>query len=144
MALPETSAPPWETTILDTLRQRGDVPSAGVMRGLGAVKSMLRLSQELAIFKSIRTILLYGPLAQGDDPLREVNLLIICNPIKGPFAVERAFAEIDGLSRRVQEQTGIRLRALIVVRGQPERSVPGEPSWRDLARRGIVVYGADL
>jgi hypothetical protein len=105
---------------------------------------MLRMSQDLAVHKHIRTILLYGPLAQGTDPLAEVNVLIICNPIKGPFGVERAFAEFDGLSRRVQEQTGVRIRPLIVVRGMPEREVPGERSWRDLARRGIVVHGASV
>ena len=138
------STPAWETAILAKVRARGDLPGGGVLRGLGAVKSMLRMSQELQVFKHIRTILLYGPLALGDDPLLEVNVLIICNPIKGPFGVERAFAEIDSLSRSVQDQTGVRMRPLIVVRGMPERDVPGEPSWRDLARRGIVVHGVGV
>jgi hypothetical protein len=140
----ETIAPPWEAAILDAARRRGAELGGDALRGLGAVKAMLNMSQELAVFKHIRTIMLYGPLAHGEDPLREVNLLIICNPIKGPFGVERAFAEIDGLSQRVHEQTGVRLRPLIVVRGLPERTVPGEPSWRELARRGVVVYGADV
>jgi hypothetical protein len=140
----DTLLPPWEAAILDAVRTRGDLPSSGVLRGIGALKSMLRVSQELAVFKHIRSILVYGPLAHGDDPLLEVNVLIICNPIKGPFGVERAFAEIDGLGRRVEEQSGVRLRPLIVVRGQPERDVPGEPSWRDLARRGLVVYGVEV
>ena len=139
----DTLLPPWEAAILDAVRTRGDLPSSGVLRGIGAVKSMLRMSQELAVFKHIRSILVYGPLAHGDDPLLEVNVLIICNPVKGPFGVERAFAEIDGLGRRVEEQSGVRLRPLIVVRGQSERDVPGEPSWRDLARRGLVVYGVE-
>jgi hypothetical protein len=130
----------WESTILAAARQRGDEPPLRVRHALSAVKLALSQSQSLSFFRRIRSILLYGPLAQGDDPFGEVNLLIVCNPIKG-VPIEEIFAELDRFVQNVHAESSVELRYLLVVRGQPERVVPGEPSWRELAQRGVIVYG---
>jgi hypothetical protein len=132
---------PWEAAILASAQQQGGASQARVRAAVAAAKLALAYSQRLAIYKCIRTILLYGPLARGEDPYGEISLLLVCDPLKGPNAMEHAFAELDKLARQVREQTQFSLRTLLVVRGQPERDVPGEPSWRELARRGVVVYG---
>jgi hypothetical protein len=134
---------PWENTILEAARQRGDEPPLRVRQALTAVKLALSQSQSLSFFRRVRSILLYGPLAQGDDPFREVNLLIVCNPLKA-IPIEQAFAELDRFVTNVRAETGVELRCLLVVRGQPERVVPGEPSWRELAQRGVIVYGEPI
>jgi hypothetical protein len=58
--------------------------------------------------------------------------------------MERAFAELDTLGDRMRDQTGVQLRFLLVVPGQSERMVPGEPSWRQLIARGMVIYGEPI
>ncbi len=134
---------PWEEAILDAARQRGDEPPLRVRQALVAVKLALSQSRRLTLFRRIRSVLLYGPLVHGEDPFREVNLLIVCNPLKGQ-TIERAFAELDRFVRGIRDETGVDLRCLLVVRGQPERTALGEPSWRDLARRGVIIYGEPI
>lgn len=134
---------PWEEAILDAARQRGDEPPLRVRQALVAVKLALSQSRRMFFFRRIRSVLLYGPLVHGEDPFREVNLLIVCNPLKGQ-TIERAFAELDRFARGIREETGVDLRCLLVVLGQPERKAAGEPSWRDLARRGAIIYGEPI
>jgi hypothetical protein len=135
---------PWEERILDAARQHGDdEPPLRVRQALTAVKLALAQSQSLSFFRRIRSILLYGPLARGDDPFGEADLLIVCHPLKGT-PIEQAFGELDRFARNVRAETGVELRYLLVVRGQPERAAPGEPSWRELAQRGVIVYGEPI
>lgn len=141
---PPAVAAPWEDAILDVARQNGDEPPLRVRHALAAVKLMLAQSKRLSFFRRIQTILLYGPLVRGQDPFREVNMLVYCRPLSGANVMERAFAELDQQARRLKEQTGVSVRCLLVVQGQPERAAPGEPSWRELATRGMTVYGEPL
>ncbi len=134
----------WEDAILAIARQRGDEPPRRIQQALLAVKLALVHIQQVYFFRRIRSIVLYGSLARGEDPFREVNILILCEALKGPHAMEHAFEELSQLTAQVREQTGTTIHTLLVVRGQSERQVPGEPSWRDLAVRGMLIYGDNV
>lgn len=139
-------SPAWQRQILAMAAAgspEGFEPPA-VVHALTVVRLALGRARDLNVFRRVRTIILYGPLAEGADPFREVDLLVVCEPLRGVGAMERAFAELDTLGDRLRDQTGVQLRFLLVVPGQSERMVPGEPSWRELIARGVVIYGEPI
>lgn len=139
-------SPAWQRQILAMAASaaEGAEPPPAVVHALTVVRLALARARDLNVFRRVRTVILYGPLAEGADPFREVDLLVVCEPLRGTGAMERAFAELDTLGDRMRDQTGVQLRFLLVVPGQSERMVPGEPSWRQLIARGMVIYGEPI